>query len=73
MKPILLLILTISCGMCFGQTDTNSAANPAYSEILVVNEYLFAINNKGQITIWDLKTLDKKFEMQDTIPKFSTV
>lgn len=58
--------------MSFGQSDNTLAAIPTYREMVVVNENLIALNNMGQVTIWDLKTLDKKFEMQDTIPKFYT-
>ena len=57
----------------FGQIDNHSTTCPTYREMLVVNENLFAIDEKGRITNWNLNTLDKEFEMKDTIPKFSTV
>lgn len=74
MRNIILTLTFLLLGLIsFGQIDTTSTANPKYREMLVVNENLFAIDDMGRITIWNLKTLDKEFEMKDTIPKFSTV
>ena len=72
-NTILTLAFLLFGLISFCQTDTTSFVNPTYRKMLVENELLFAINEKGQVTIWDLKTLDKKYEMQDTIPQFSAV
>ena len=74
MRNIILTITFLLFGLIsFGQTDTTTIKKPAFREMLVENELLFAINVKGHITVWDLKTLEKKLELQDTISKFSTV
>lgn len=74
MRNIILTLTFLLLGqISFGQHDTASKAAPAYREILVVNEDLIAIDVNGRLTIWDLKTLDKKVEMKDTIFEFSAV
>lgn len=74
MSRIILTLMFLSLALySLGQTSISQTSNPTFIEMLVVNDKLFAINNSGQVSIWDLKTLNKEFEINDTAHKYTTV
>lgn len=72
-KEILVLLFLLFKAVGFGQSDTHVMVRSSYTQMLSEKELLFAINTKGQLSIWDLTTLDKKFEMEDTSIHFSAL
>lgn len=67
----ILTILSIAF-ISFAQTDSLKNINPNLTKMLVDSENLYALNANGQLYVWDLKTLKKKYT-SDTTEDYTSI
>lgn len=71
MKYIVSMLLFLL--LCLpGYSQANSAKS-FYNDILMDNNYLYAINNKGKIVVWNLQSLEKHPVAIDTTVSYTCI
>ncbi len=73
MRHITLLILFLSLTLkSFSQTESTKVENPSFIKLLISTDHIHALNSSGQLHVWDLKTLEKRFTSDTTI-KYTSI
>ena len=72
-KKILTIILITTGLQSPGQNNNPSAKSPSFKDIIIQNENIIAVNDSGQVIIWDLSSYERIFESTDTNLFFTTV
>ena len=64
MKHFYVLLLLLLYAFGYSQSDS---LKTFYKEMIMDNNYLYALGSKGELSVWDLNTLKKRHSAQDTM------
>lgn len=55
------------------QSDSLKTDFPSFNKMLVGTENIYALENDGRLSIWNISSLEKVFNKPDTIPKYTSI
>lgn len=73
MKYLYISFLLLYSFVTYSQDENEASKEIVYTKMVNDDSNLYAINDKGQLVVWDLKTLEKIYKQKDTIPKYTAI
>lgn len=72
MKNILKALMLFFGLIAYAQDD-NAPELVRYTDMLYAGDSLFALHDSGRLVVWDLKTNEKLYTQNDTLPKYTAI
>jgi hypothetical protein len=72
-NKILTLLVLLTGFFSQAQTDSLKIENPTFKSMIVGDDKLYALDNNGFLSVWDLKNLEKIYKSIDTVKHFSSI
>ncbi|KAF2508927.1 hypothetical protein E0W72_10195 [Flavobacterium arcticum] len=73
MKYLYIAFSLLCSFVSYSQSESTEPSEKIYTTMLNDDSNLYALNDKGQLTVWDLKTLKKIYKQNDTLPKYTAL